>query len=285
MRYKLMRYKLLSSLAATLCVGGAQVLWAADMPLKEPVIPAPAYNWAGWYVGGNIGYGWGNNTNPTIAFFDPGVPLGGGVGFAPFFAAGGEQYQSLTPSGVIGGGQVGYDWESPNAILGESRVVLGAVADFQGSGMKASGNTLVNLLGLSVDEPVSADIEWLGTVRGRLGLAQQNWFFYGTGGLAYGQVKSTVGFTIPDAAPGTFLMSGSQTTTRTGWAAGAGGEYQITSHWSVGLEYLHFDLGTDSVTAFPVVNTTGILIPGTTSLSANQKIEGDILRVTANYRF
>jgi outer membrane immunogenic protein len=252
--------------------------FAADLPAAPAYTKAPAYvsapSWTGFYIGGNLGYGWGNNTNPAISFVDPGA----GLGTAFFFASGGNQYQNMNPKGVIGGGQIGYDWQAGNWVLG-------GVADFQGSGMKASSNPLVNLPGFNanIGEPLSAKINWLGTVRARLGVAQQNWLFYGTGGLAYGQVNSTIGNVIP--APGfpTFVMAGSQTTTKIGWAAGAGVEYKVASNWSVGLEYLYFNLGTDAVTAVPVVNTLGVL--PTTSFSASQKFGGNILRALVNYRY
>jgi outer membrane immunogenic protein len=254
--------------------------FAADLApspnyVKAPaVVAAPVYNWTGFYVGVNAGYGWGSGTNPAISFGDPAA----GLGTLFFFASGGNQYQNMTPRGVIGGSQIGYDWQTGNWVLG-------GVADFQGSAIKASSNPLVNLprFNANIGEPLSAQINWIGTVRARLGVAQQNWLFYGTGGLAYGQVNSTMGNLIP--APGfpTFVMSGSQTSTKVGWVAGAGVEYKFSSNWSAGLEYLYFNLGSDTVTAIPVVNTLGVL-PGT-FFSANQKFGGNIARAMVNYRF
>jgi len=115
-------------------VVGAQAASAADMPLKAPVVPAPVSrnNWGGWYTGGNVGYGWGISSDPNISFFDP-----GGVGFASYFAAGGNVTPDPKPSGVIGGGQVGYNWTFTPSRIG------GLVADFQGSGMKASTTNAV----------------------------------------------------------------------------------------------------------------------------------------------
>ena len=252
--------------------------FAADLPpapsyVKAPVM-APAYNWSGFYVGGNLGYGWGINTNPAIAFGDPGA----GLGTAFFFASGGNQYQNMTPRGVIGGGQFGHDWQAGNWVLG-------GVTDFQGSAIKASSNSLVNLPGFNanIGEPLSAQVDWLGTLRARLGLAQQNWLFYGTGGLAYGQVNSTMGNIIPAPGLPSIVLSGSQTSIKVGWAAGAGVEYKLASNWSIGLEYLYFNLGSDTVTAPVVANPVGL--PAATFFSANQKFGGSIARAMVNYRF
>ena len=107
-----MRHKLLSSLAVICSLGGAHSALAADMATKAPpapIAPAAAYNWAGWYVGGNIGYGWGGSSDPNVSFVDPGAA----VGFAGYFAAGGNVTPNLHPIGVVGGGEVATTGHSP----------------------------------------------------------------------------------------------------------------------------------------------------------------------------
>jgi len=109
----------------------ANPVFAADMATRAPVYkappPMPVFSWTGWYIGGNAGYGWGSNTNPRMTP-DPTDLLG----FGPFFAAGGNVFPNLTPKGFIGGGQIGYDWQFNNWVLG-------LVADFQGADITASG--------------------------------------------------------------------------------------------------------------------------------------------------
>ena len=116
--------RLLLSVSVVAFAWGSSAL-AADLPVKAPVYRAPvaaAYNWTGWYVGGNIGYGWGtadtNYTDPGFGFF--GLPTS--------FSA------SQNLSGIIGGGQIGYNWQANNTW------VFGLEADFQGSGQKASAS-------------------------------------------------------------------------------------------------------------------------------------------------
>ncbi len=102
---------------------------------------------------------------------------------------------------------------------------------------------------------------------------------YGTGGYAYGRVKSSITF---DATPtNQVFFSGTSSDWRSGWAAGVGGEYGV-GPWSFGLEYLHYDLGRAAVTG--VSAPPGVPFPGA-GLTASQRVAGDIVRATLNYRF
>jgi outer membrane immunogenic protein len=265
---------------ATLAVAlsGVQVAVAADLPVAAPSYKAPPAiapsSWTGFYVGGNVGYGWGRSTDPAISFTDPGTALG----TAFFFASGGNQYQNLTPRGLTGGGQIGFDWQA-------GALVLGGVADFRFSGMKDSRTAIVNLPGFNANiaEPLSAGIDNLGTVRARFGLAEQNWLFYATGGLAYGEVKSSLAMIVPNPGALSVVLSGSQSTLKTGWVAGGGVEYKLAANWSVGVEFLHFDLGSTTVTA--VMTQSPVVYPPGVSLSASQRYGGNIVDAALNYRF
>jgi outer membrane immunogenic protein len=189
--------------------------------------PIATANWNGFYLGGNLGGGTGRN-HSTIA--DP-----AGNALALF---------NLAPSGFIGGGQIGYNWQAGN-------IVYGLETDFQGSTMEDNktcfGCGLVNGLNFN------AKLEWLGTVRGRLGYAVGPSLFYATGGFAYGNVK-------------TALNNMSFSDTRTGWTVGAGIETPFTllglfgPNWTSTTEYLYVDLGRASHgidIGGPAVLTTG----------------------------
>jgi outer membrane immunogenic protein len=138
-------------------------------------------------------------------------------------------------------------------------------------------------------------VNWLGTVRGRIGLvAAPNFLIYGTGGLAYGGVNSRTGineaFSGPLAADlglnGTFPASGNFSETRVGWTVGAGGEWMFTSNWSAKLEYLHYDLGSANY-GTPVGNfgLTPTTLLYTLGQSSSTNFRGDIVRVGLNYKF
>jgi len=120
-------------------------------------------------------------------------------------------------------------------------------------------------------ESISEKLDFLGTARGRLGYAAGNWLFYGSGGVAYGQVKSTLGISLSTPIA-IFAASGSHTETRAGWAAGGGVNYAWTPNWILGVDYLHYDLGRTSV-------TDGV------GDFASQKVGGDIVRGVINYKF
>ena len=116
-----MRYKVLSRLAAALSLCLAQAALAADMPAKLPVA-APVYNWTGFYIGGNIGYGWGKSDNDfadAVTGFAT-VPMGS---------------DTTNVNGVIGGLQAGYNWQTDS-------FVFGLETDVQMSGQKISGTAV-----------------------------------------------------------------------------------------------------------------------------------------------
>lgn len=253
-----------------LATAGAGV--AADMPLKARPAAAPGYNWTGWYVGGNLGYGWGRDTG---ALWD-GVSDPDGLGFPQSFGIGGNVLPGVKPSGIIGGAQVGYNWQVSRSW------VVGAVADLQASDMHATANNTVTPgIFATTIQSNNARIDWFGTVRGRAGYASDNWLFYATGGLAYGGVKSDLGFRCVNCVP-PGIWAGSTSATNVGWAAGVGVEVGLTRNWTVGMEYLHFDLGTVSATAVLVNNAAGF---GRVTFTAGSAFAGDIVRGSVNYRF
>jgi outer membrane immunogenic protein len=262
-----------AAIPAALCCLGFASAHAADLgqrPIyKAPAVAAAVYDWTGFYVGGNAGYGWGASTNRAISFVDPLAA----VGFANYFATGNNVFPNLSPSGFIGGVQLGYNWQSSN-------FVLGVAADFQGAdiGASATGVTPVTPFNTPSTQTLSQRLEWFGTVRGRAGVAAGNWHLFGTGGLAYGNVKSSLNLSAPF---GPVFFAASNSETLVGWTAGAGVEYGL-ANWVVGLEYLHYDLGRSNVTSFAV--PPGPPYPGA-SLSASQKASGDIVRGTLSYKF
>jgi outer membrane immunogenic protein len=178
------------------------------------------FNWTGFYVGANIGYGWGRDT------------------------AGGS---STNLNGVIGGGQIGYNWQM-------NQLVLGVETDFQGSGERATATGV----GFSVTER----IRYFGTVRGRIGYAFDRTMLYATGGYAYTNIGA-------DLNVGAFTTS--TNTTKSGYALGAGVEYAFAGPWSAKAEYLYVDSGTTSLTL--------------AGITADVRIKNHIGRVGINYRF
>ena len=202
-----------------------------------------AANWTGWYLGGNIGSGTGRSPTTLSA-----------VGFVP------DQF-SLNPDGVIGGGQVGYNWQSGSWVYGIE-------TDIQASSQR-DNKTVVALGSAAYD----SKLPWMGTVRGRLGYSVGQSLFYVTGGYAYGSVKTKINTAGGQVA--------NYSKTQDGYAVGAGIETPFKllglfgPNWTSKTEYLYVDLGSNA-------NTFATNLGATTSSS---KVTEHLFRTGLNYHF
>ncbi len=217
------------------CVALAGALAVAAFPAHAADLSGPSYkdapyasvNWTGFYIGANGGYAsdaWGTH---------------GGI----------------ADNGGFGGGQIGYNWQG---ALGISRMlVLGAEADFQGTGIDHSGNgTLTWPSGLTHNDSHQRSIPDFGTVRGRVGIALERTLFYFTGGFAYGSEKNS----ILDLSTQKLYKSDG---THPGYVLGGGVEYKFSPAWSLKAEYQFIDLDNDR----PVDSTGGYVITKNTELN------------------
>jgi outer membrane immunogenic protein len=240
---------------------------AADLPLKAaPIAPVAVYNWTGFYVGGNVGGGWGNQA----------VNFSGTSNILAAIAAG-QLPPSLAgnPSGVIGGAQAGYNFQN-------GRFVYGIEADIQGANIH-SGAALSTAIGggfLPFTATADQNLSYFGTVRGRAGFtAMPALLLYGTGGFAYGGARVSSSTFATPACLG-FCGSSVNSTLLTGWTAGAGAEYGFNPNWTAKLEYLYYDLG--SISQAYADNQGRFALSGVTTSTA---FRGNIVRVGFNYKF
>jgi outer membrane immunogenic protein len=237
--------KTLGLVGATLLLAGPA--FAADLSKPPPVYKAPALipvlNWSGWYVGGNAGWVGSANDNVTNTGTDTdSAGLGSALanGFIPASVP-------VKFSGFIGGGQIGYNWQSAN-------FVFGLEADFDGADAKGSSTSVFP--GAPGVVPFTTtynrELDWLATFRGRLGVTVSPAFLvYATGGLAVGETKIGNSFICPTCAPPSFTQASTANTnsnTSAGWTVGAGAEWMFAPQWSVKAEYLYVDLGSHSST-------------------------------------
>jgi outer membrane immunogenic protein len=126
----------------------------AYFPTKAPVYSEPAANWSGFYIGFNVGYGFGKSD-----WDDPAV--------------------SLSPKGAVYGGTIGYNLQTGTWLWG-------AEGDFDFSSIKGSTDCWYGLI-------CETKNSWLATARGRLGYAGwDNWLPYITGGVAMGDIKASI---------------------------------------------------------------------------------------------
>jgi len=280
-----MRIRLCSLLAGTAGVGiVASGAFAADLPRRQapppaPYVAVPTFTWTGFYVGVNAGGAFGTNGNrdefrTNTAF----------VGATPLTGFSGATTHNNDRSGFAGGGQVGYNYQM-------GRWVVGVEADIQGTsfgnnrndsffGATPGGFATVTPNDGLVAAPVAGsagnvaffntaqfgsrrNIDWFGTVRGRIGYAWDRLLVYGTGGVAFsdsGNNNTAFGsFGSGAAVPGPFFTStgaaiagsgvvGTQTFSSrnnndVGYAVGGGIEYAFTPNFTGKIEGLYVNLG------------------------------------------
>ncbi|WP_168201635.1 outer membrane protein [Phreatobacter aquaticus] len=200
------RLLLAATSALALSTGFAQ---AADLGSRRaPVASAvvmPAFSWTGFYIGGQIGGAWMNNSTREFV-----TATGVATGFQQAFRA----------NGLIGGIHGGYNYQINN-------FVLGLEADLEAAGV-SGGYRLANGNGTRFRD------NWQGSVRARAGVAVDRALFYVTGGVAFAQMRHSY-FTA--------AVTESFSQTRAGWTLGAGVEYALAANWTARLEYRYSDFG------------------------------------------
>jgi outer membrane immunogenic protein len=250
---------------------------ASNMPVKA--LPPALMRWIGWYVGVNAGYidsVGRTNTNALSA------PSNNEEWAVALVNSATNQFNDGS-SGPIGGAQVGYNYQfSPS-------FVAGLETDFQGTRLRrdhvATNAELTNFGWTAITtSKVSNSLDWLGTVRGRVGVTPTpSLLIYSTGGLAYGRVRSNSQVSFDNSLnffPG--ATSGSLSEIRFGWTAGGGFEWMFASNWTAKLEYLYYDLGSVSYSTGAYDSVFG---PATVATRTSTRFEGNIARVGLNYKF
>jgi outer membrane immunogenic protein len=208
--------------------------------LAPPVYaPPPAFTWAGLYIGGQIGYQWGNLYGTTYG-------TGRGNPYGTTYETGtGDQ----SGEGVIGGVHLGYNWQVGQFIFGFEGDVEGS--NYQGSGFTELSYTLVN----THIPTESAQIPIEGSLHGRAGIAFDRILIYATGGAEFASVATSISLsTLYAGTPGAGFDS--QTTTRVGWTVGGGIEYAYDNNWSVRAEYRYTDLGSYNFLGINTIHAT-----------------------------
>lgn len=273
--------KQLTCLTTIFCAALALSVFAGPEPMpsgkdmKQTIAPVPEcdFSWTGFYIGGNFGYGWGDGN----VDFDP-------LPDAAAFVFLNPQSLDADPDGLIGGGQIGFNWQWNKWL------VLGAEADFQGTDMEGD-DSRTGFDGFSA-VPTNPDrfleaherMQYFGTIRGRIGIAPWcRMLIYGTGGFAYGNMDYSAQTNF-----GTTFFHGASypvnfTDTATGWTAGGGIEYALSHHWSIRAEYLHYDLGDESRTGSEFI--AGVPQNLGFFVHYNFNTEGNIVRGALNFKF
>lgn len=239
-------------LSAGVVCAMANATLAADLyaprggSLKDAEPSAAPFRWAGFYAGVHAGIA---NRDGDISTenstFSPEFPLA-----------------TLHDSSFIGGGQIGYNWQA-------GQVVVGIEADGSWTKLKEDKTAFDVFEGFA---QYTSEIDWLITIRGRAGFAATpGMLLYATAGLAIADVNLKYN---------SYFGSFSTSDTQVGWTAGLGAEFMIGSNWTVKAEYLHVQLdGTKLDLTVPVEEGS----PLKARIKADQDI--NILRAGLNYKF
>lgn len=220
---------------------------AADLPWrKTPFIapPPPVFTWDGFYIGAQIGYGFGTDRNRT--YIPPaGAFSAGAIGPATAFGN-----NSANTSGVLGGAFIGHNWQ-----LGS--FVFGTETDIDISGMRGTAAmTGMNIFapsfvsGLGTVGSASYREDWRMSSRIRIGYSFGRLLVYAAGGGAYGSFRfnnaynSQFNVLTPGFTP-LFGVQENYKTTRFGGTIGGGLEYAITDNWLARIDYRYTDFGTE----------------------------------------
>jgi len=245
------------ALAVALSALAGSAALAADLPPpmapppRAPAVyvptPVPYYNWTGFYIGGNLGFG-----SSAGSFSDPT----------------GNTFSSANNFKFLGGGQVGANYEFGNGVL------IGVEAMFDW--LPNNSNTVSATLGAPFAPATLASVtfnnSWVTTVTGRLGYAWDRLLIYGKGGGAWvGASNSNV----------TIGGVGVQTAgSNWGWTAGVGLEYAFWGNWSGRVEYDYIGLTSQSFTV-PII--PGVLAAPDTFTGNNRNIQ--MVTLGINYKF
>ena len=232
-----MKTLLLSTVALATVAGSA---FAADLPSRRappvyaPPPPIPVFTWTGFYVGAQVGYEFGkSNAVSTVA-------ATGAV----------ADVASVSRNGVIGGGHIGYLFSTQSLpvlgnILGGGGFGTGGVIGIEGDVDGTSARVAYLLPVAGVIDSGRDNIQ--GSIRGRLGIAFDRVLVYGTGGVAFGDLRNN----YLNVATGNLDLTSH---TRVGYTVGGGIEYAFTNNFSIRAEYRYTDFGsfTDNL-----ANSTG----------------------------
>jgi outer membrane immunogenic protein len=241
--------KVLLVTASLIALGATAPALAADLAArpytKAPPMVAAVYDWSGFYIGANGGWGTSRNcwTNTAV----------GGVPFTP------ASEGCHDADGGTVGGQVGYRWQAGSWVFGLE--AQGNWADFNGS------NTSILFGAPTVNH---SKIDAFGLFTGQVGYAANNVLFYVKGGAAVTSNR------YEGAFAGTVFDRADET--RWGGTVGAGVEYAFAPNWSFGVEYNHLFMGTNNY------NLTGVTFAGN-SRNDDIKQDADIVTARINYRF
>ena len=216
--------------ATLLALTTAQPTLAADAPVyrKAPPPAAALFNWSGFYIGGHVGYAWGQSRTEALG---PDALDCGGIGTCP-------EFLSHSTSGAFGGLHLGHNWQFNSTVFG---------IEIEGGYLGARGSAFSPAV---PDHFFSAQYGAYGALTARLGVVMnQTTLLYLKGGGVVAQIKREALDDLPGPPDPDHSISESRA--RFGWTIGGGIEHAFANNWTVRVEYLYmhflrrtaFDIG------------------------------------------
>lgn len=227
---------------------------AADLPLKAPPAAYAAYNWTGFYGGGEFGGGWATEQVTNVE---------GGTSFPS-----GSIDNPINYSGVLGGLYAGYNYQI-------NWLVVGVDGDYTWANLKGSATDVSRVDGEVAN--FSGSVHWISTATGRVGYATNNWLFFAKAGWAWAGFSDG---SVQDFASGAFDHTTTDSTSRNGWTVGGGIEWGFSAHWSAKLEYDFVNFNTTTYNATETTRFDVVSFPSRSATSSLNMLKGGVA-----YRF
>jgi outer membrane immunogenic protein len=241
--------KLLIAAIATAAFCGAPALAAPPA--------APMFNWTGFYVGGNVGYG------SADSHWDFGPNAATNFAFAGFGTDG-----SISVKGWLGGAQAGYNWSTGQMLFG-AQTLIGIEGTWDHSDIKGSPSS--GILSYAISGTTwTTHVKDLWTAAARFGITEGPKLVYLKAGVAGASVDTSA------FRPGTPTILPSTSASNVGWIVGFGAEYMFTPNWTIGGEYNYADLGSGRHTTR---DSLGVI----TSFNDKVVVQNGLLRLS--YKF
>ncbi|PZF76983.1 hypothetical protein DK847_11065 [Aestuariivirga litoralis] len=273
--------KLLTASCAILSLScGVPAAMAGDLGLAPS-----SYDWAGGYVGVNAGV----SLNTTAVKADYAYVGGADIGADATDLIDDLDYKNTADDlWFTGGMMAGYNWQFGNFVLGGEMDIN--YIGFDNTASHDASDVMSQVLepeNTTATDRINYTADWFGTVRARLGYAMDNFLVYGTGGLAYGQLKVKQTLSASNDAGESAIWEGEDDGWNFGWTLGAGIEYAV-DRWVLGAEYLYVDLGSYDWGSMGNVALNDATLQDDWS-NVKQKGEADftfsVARATLKYRF
>ncbi|MGL5166437.1 MAG: outer membrane protein [Afipia sp.] len=275
MTISILNIRLVAALAIAFVAVSPIASLASDVPVptytKASVI-APGYNWSGFYIGGDIGGAFQRGSG-TSNFFENGD-------------INNFQRQSAGGDSVIGGFHAGYNWQFAPSW------VVGIEGDWQWSASRSSACRQTSISSEACSDngfgfvTINGDTRSIGTARARFGWTADRVMIYGTGGVAFSDVRASLGVSCLNgcgASSESIATAASSSTLKTGWVAGAGVEWMLSPNWIGRAEYLHADFG--SLLDILNLPSDNCFFGGPCGVSWSRDLRYDIVRAGISYKF